>query len=221
MTTENTARLRVVFQKGTEIKYISHLDLARAWERALRRARINLVYSLGFNPRPKLVFASALPVGVTGCAELMDVVVERRIAVPNWASRVKQQLPVGLGLVSVSEVPDALLSLPSQLRASEYRVLLRSSDSPAALQARLDGLLAQETIIRHRDRPGRERIYDLRPLIQRLWIIDRRLDCYAIGMQLQSDAQGTGRPDEVMAALGLAEATCGIERERLLLLEES
>ena len=66
-------RLRVRFSRGEELKFISHLDIMRLWQRALRRAGISLVYSEGFNPRPRLSLAAPLAVGVTSEAELMDI----------------------------------------------------------------------------------------------------------------------------------------------------
>jgi len=209
-------RLRIVFGKGAEIKYISHLDLMRTWERALRRANVNLAYSRGFNPRPRLVFAAALPVGFTGRAELVDIILEQRVDLSDFASRLKAQLPSGLQLVSVTEVSGVLPSLPSQVTAAEYEVWVESQDPPDAVQSRLDRLLAAESIRRRRERPEGKRVYDLRPLVRKLWIVGRHAEMYVIGMRLQADEQGTGRPDEVMAALGMAEAVRGIERVRLL-----
>ena len=66
-------RLRVEFCRGEEIKFLSHLDLMRLWERAFRRADLSLVYSDGFSPHARISLASPLSVGVTSQAELMDV----------------------------------------------------------------------------------------------------------------------------------------------------
>ncbi len=208
-------RLRIVFAKCSEVKYISHLDLVRAWERALRRADVGLAYSHGFNPRPKLVFASALPVGFTGRAEMVDITLQRHVELRDFASRVKNELPSGLHLVSVAEVSSALPPLPTQVVAAEYEVLVQSQDASDEIQARLSSLLAAESIPRRRERPGRVRVYDLRPLINELWMIGRRGDVHVIGMRLQADKRGTGRPDEVMAALGMSGAVRSIERVRL------
>ena len=76
-------RLRVRFGRGPEVKFISHLDVMRFWERAFRRARIPLAYSEGFSPHPRISLAAPLPVGVTSEAELMDVMVSRWIS-PQW-----------------------------------------------------------------------------------------------------------------------------------------
>ncbi len=210
-------RLRVAFSKGEEIKYVSHLDLVRAWERTLRRADLDLVYSRGFNPRPRLVFASALPVGFTGRAEMVDILLERPVDPQVFASRVVQQLPAGLELVSAEEIDTALPALPNQVVAAEYEVSVESQDSLDGVQARLDGLLAAESIPRRRERPDGDRVYDLRPLVNKLWITGRQAHTYVIVMQLQAGGQGTGRPDEVMAALDMRQTVRGIERVRLLL----
>lgn len=209
-------RLRITFSKGEEIKYISHLDLMRAWERVLRRARIPLAYSQGFNPRPRLFFASALPLGFTGRAEMLDVILEQHMDLREFASRVRERLPIGLGLEGIAEVPIALPALSSQVVAAEYTVMVESQDAPHEMQARLERLLAASSIPRRRERPGGAHEYDLRPLIQKAWIIGRHGQEYILGMCLQADAEGTGRPDEVMAALGLANAVRSIERVKLL-----
>jgi radical SAM-linked protein len=73
-------RLRVKFSRGDEIKFISNLDLMRLWQRALRRAGMPLAYSEGFNPHPRISLAAPLPLGVTGEAELMDIVLSRPVS---------------------------------------------------------------------------------------------------------------------------------------------
>lgn len=209
-------RLRIVFGKGAELKYISHLDLLRVWERALRRARVPLAYSEGFNPRPKLFFAAALAVGYTGRAEMLDLLLEQRMGLQQFASALKEQMPSGLQLVSVEEVELTLPPLPSQVIGAEYEVRIEIKEPSEAIRERLDGLLAAGSIPRHRERPTGARFYDLRPLIQSLQLAERQGDIGTIRMCLQADAHGTGRPDEVMSALGMTENILSIERTRLI-----
>nr|MBC7245335.1 DUF2344 domain-containing protein [Chloroflexota bacterium] len=213
-------RFRITFAKGDEVKYISHLDLMRAWERALRRAKIPLAYSQGFNPHPRLFFAAALPVGFTGRAEMLDVVLQKHMELHEFASRLKGQLPPGLQLENVMEVPMTLPPLPAQVVAAEYEVVVESQDAPQEMQARLDDLLVVPSLPWRRERPNGVREYDLRPLIRALWIVGRRERAYVIGMRLQADERGTGRPNDVIAALGLADAVHSIERVRLLLAQD-
>ncbi len=70
-------RLRIRFTRGEEIKFISHLDIMRLWHRAFNRAGIQLAYSEGFNPHPRMSLAAPLALGVTSEAELMDIVLTR------------------------------------------------------------------------------------------------------------------------------------------------
>lgn len=204
-------RLRITFAKGEEIKYISHLDLMRLWERALRRARLPLAYSHGFNPRPKIAIASPLPVGFTSRGEVMDVILERYVSPYKFAKCLVPHLPPGLEVLSVEEVYPKLPSLQSQVRSVEYRVRVSWDGSREQMEARLGELLSAEQLPRRRR--GKE--YDLRPLIEELWIEAREAEGWVLGMRLQAGNRGTGRPDEVLDALGLAEEPHAIRRERL------
>ncbi len=210
-------RIRLVFRKGTQIKYISHLDLMRAWERALRRADVPLAHSKGFNPRPKLQFASALPVGLVARAELLDIFLDQRLELQVLARRVEAQLPNGLELTNASEVPLQWPSLPSQVVAAQYEALVHSRDTPEEVGARICALLALESIPRTRERPRGAKSYDLRPLIEELQLKGTDADRVVIGMHLRAGSKGTGRPDEVLDALGMAEAALRIERVALVL----
>lgn len=205
-------RLRITFAKGEELKYISHLDLMRLWERALRRAGVPLAYSHGFNPRPKITIAAALPVGFTSRGEVMDIVLEHYISPYNFAKSLVPHLPPGLELLSVEEVYPKLPSLPSQVRAAEYRVTLSWKGSREELAEKLRGLLSAERLLRQR----RGQDYDLRPLIEDVWVEGKEAEGWVLGMRLRAGEQGTGRPDEVLEALGLAEEPYTIRREQLL-----
>lgn len=209
---EPNTRLRIAFAKGEEIKYISHLDLMRLWERTLRRARVPLAYSRGFNPRPKIAFAAPLPVGFTSRSEVMDVVLERRMSPYKFAQGLAPHLPLGLELLSVEEVYPKLPSLQSQVRFAEYRVTVCWDGAREEIEGKLQELLSAEQLLRQR----RRKDYDLRPLIEDLWVEEEEADGWVLGMRLRAGDQGTGRPDEVLDALGLAEEPHAIRREQLL-----
>jgi radical SAM-linked protein len=213
---ERNTRLRIAFTKGEEIKYISHLDLMRLWERTLRRARVPLAYSRGFNPRPKIAFAAPLPVGFTSRGEVMDVVLERRMSPYKFAKGLAPHLPPGLEVLSVEEVYPKLPSLQSQVRSAEYRVTVSWDGSQEEVEGKLHELLTTESLLRQR----RGKDYDLRPLIEALWVERKGADGWVLGMRLRAGDQGTGRPDEVLDALGLAEEPHAIRRERLLVSQE-
>lgn len=203
--------MRVTFAKGEEVKYISHLDLMRLWERALRRANTPLLYSKGYNPRPKISIAAPLAVGFTGRREVMDLILERPISPYDLATSARNQLPLAITLSEVEEVYPALPSLQSQLQSAEYRVIVTGREPEEQIQNRLTALLSSARL--PRERRGKE--YDLRPLIRKLWLAEKREEEYVLGMLLRTGEHGTGRPDEVLAQLGLADEVVAIERTQL------
>lgn len=217
MPTETRQRLRVTFAKGEPIKYISHLDLMRTWERALRRAQVPLAYSEGFNPRPKIAIAAPLPVGFTGRGEVMDIVLSHRTSLYDFAKRLKPHLPPGLEILSVEEVYLSLPSLPSQMRYAEYRVVLENEETRAEMEKRVEQVLTAQSLPRQREHKDKVAEYDLRPLIDDLWIEGCEGATCVLGMRLQSDSQATGRPEEVLEAMGLGDVPRSIERTRCLL----
>ena len=204
-------RLRVTFAKGEEVKYISHLDLMRLWERALRRAEVPLLHSQGYNPRPKISFAAPLAVGITGHREMLDVMLERPLAPLDFATAVNRQLPVGVTLVEVQEVYVTLPALQTQVQGAEYLATVAVSEDPRQLEARITSLLGSDQLPRLRR--GRE--YDLRPLLEEVWLETQEVGHYVLGMRLRAGEQGTGRPDEVLHELGLADQVKSITRTRL------
>jgi len=210
-------RLRLTFARGEEVKYITHLDIMRLWVRALRRARVPLAYSQGFTPHPQLSLAAPLAVGVTSEGELMDIELEGRMATRYFLARVDEQLPTGVRLLGVEEVPPTWPSLQAAVRFAEYRVTVQTAEPLAALQERIAALLAAPSLPRQRLRETQVRHYDLRPLITDLRLAQWDAGEAVLTMRLQTDERATGRPDEVLAALGLAEAPRAIHRTRLLL----
>jgi len=210
-------RLRIRFSRGEEIKYISHLDIMRLWERALRRARIPLAYSEGFNPRPRISLAAPLSVGVTSEAELMDIFLSKMVS-PHWfTAAVNQQLSHGIQILEVFPIGPGIPSLQSQVRYAEYRVQVSTEKESKDIQAAISGLLATEHLPWHHERDPGRRSYDLRTLIDDLWLVDWCDSYCTIGMKLRCDNTGSGRPEQVTAALGFAEYPRSVERTRLIL----
>ena len=103
--------MRVTFATDDTVKYVGHLDMARAWERAIRRARLPLAYSQGFNPQARMHFAAALPVGFTGQAELIDVFLDAEVEPADFLARLAPALPAGIRLTGAEAVSRELPSL--------------------------------------------------------------------------------------------------------------
>jgi radical SAM-linked protein len=115
-------RFRVWFKKGERVRYISHLDVLRFWERAIRRAELPLSYSQGFTPHPKIAFAGPLPLGFVGERELMDVTLDERVPVADFRERIKAETSDDLALVDIAEVPLSSPAPQASVAWGDYRV---------------------------------------------------------------------------------------------------
>ena len=210
-------RLRIRFRRGEEVKYISHLDLMRLWQRAFNRAGISLAYSAGFHPHPRISLAVPLALGVTGDAELMDIVVDKWVSPHSLATALSEQLPPGIEIQQVFPLPLTMPSLQSQVRHAEYRVELETDKGQKEIESAITSLLALEHLPWQHQRDTGPRHYDLRALIDDLWLIDWHPGSCTIGMRLRCDNSGSGRPEQVSAALGFEHHPPSVNRTRLIL----
>lgn len=209
-------RLRLQYAVDGPARYASHLDQIRIWERAARRARLPLAYSAGFTPHPQIHVAAALPVGVAGRAEWLDLWLEQPVEPAAARTALDSQLPAGMTITDAFLADPQEPALPAQVRAAEYVVTVETAMSITEVRRRLEGLLAAENLPRQR----RGRIYDLRPLLERLWVEEGEEGMLRLGMVLSAREGATGRPDEVLDALGLADGFFQIERRALRLAPE-
>jgi radical SAM-linked protein len=205
-------RYRLWYARGTELRYVSHLDMMLVWERTFRRARLPLAFSQGFNPRPRFHLASALPLGFTSLCEVADVWLVETLPPDEVQERLQRAAPPGLTLQQVEIVPLHLPALQTLVLAAEYRIEFRE-DAPVDLADRIAGLLEQREIIRVR----REKTYDLRPLIESLTLTtSSEGDKPILLMRLSAKESATARPEEVLLALGIDPTTTRMERTRLI-----
>jgi radical SAM-linked protein len=207
-------RIRITFGKHDTLRFIGHLDLAKTWERVLRRALIPLEYSQGFNPRPRLQFAAALQVGVTSASEYLDVWLTARLDgrfPDDWIERLNAASPPGLRIYDIRDVPIKDPALPTQVSSSEFVITLRDDTLSADdLRARAAALLAQPTI--ERETKNKKR-YDLRPRI-----LDLSVDANGSLIALvTSNETANARADDLIDALGLSFDQVRIHRRRLYL----
>lgn len=207
-------RARITFSKTGALRYIGHLDLQTLWERTARRAGLPLAYSHGYHPQPKINFASALPLGFSSRAEVMDIRLQSEWELSELPKRLREALPAGIGILDVQSVDEAEPALQTQVSFAEYEVTLAEQVDIADLQRGIDNVLAAPTLQRER----RNKTYDLRPLIDDLRVMHDS-DGGAgtvIFMRLSAREGATGRPEEVLAELGIPSNSTRIERSRLI-----
>lgn len=210
-------RLRVSFSRGDELRFLSHLDLMRLWERAFRRAGLALAYSEGFSPHPRISLAAPLSVGMTSEAELMDVVLSRWMSPQEFVTKVIGQLPEGLAILNVQSVSLEGPSLQAQVHFAEYRVEVETAMNAPDMEAAIRSLLAVAELPWEHQRDTGVHHYDLRPLIDEVWLIELRDTWCTLGMRLLCSSSGAGRPEQVTRAMGLPQRPRAIHRTRLIL----
>ena len=200
-------RLRIVFAKTEAMRYTSHLDLHRTWERTIRRANLPLAYSQGYNPHPRINLASALPLGFTSDCEVIDIWLEQDRTLTQVTTALDMAAPPGIELQEVRKVDLRAPTLQTVLTSTDY--IITFLDPFNELDDRLKVLLQAENLERER----RGKIYDLRPLIftaERL--TDDEHGHARLCVQLSAQEGATGRPEEVIEALGAEPTHCRVHR---------
>ncbi len=204
-------RLRITFSKTPAMRFTGHLDLHRAWERTFRRAGLPLAYSEGFNPHPRINLGSALPLGFTGEAEVIDAWLEQDIPLPEIQAALQRALPPGLQVTHIEPVDLYLPALQTELEASEFHITFL--EPFPELAERVSTLLSAASLPRLR----RERDYDLRPLVLDLQLLPPDSSGRPqLSVRLVAREGATGRPEEVVAALDCDPQLVRVHRTRLL-----
>ncbi len=212
---EQITRVRVQYTKGHSLRFTGHLDLQRLWERLLRRSGLPVRYSQGYHPRARLNLASALPLGFVSDKELLDFWMNEPRSVDEIQARLADSAPPGLLIKAVDLVPLQEDSLQSQMHASCFKVSFYQAQDRDALIQKINDLLMQDKLIRTR----RKKTYDLRPLILDLAATPQPGEDIQISMKLLAEPGATGRPDEVLDALGFDVSDYLVRRTELILVK--
>jgi radical SAM-linked protein len=205
-------RIRVTFSKTGALRYTGHLDLHKLWERAARRAGLPLAYSQGFHPQPKIQIAAALPLGFASRCEVVDMILHGESETSQLRIDLQAALPTGIQILKLEQAEEKSPALQTLVEAADYEVTLQEPADGSALHERLASVMKAESLPRER----RGKPYDLRPLIEVISLIQGPGDLIRLRMTLTAREGATGRPEEVLDALGIAAETTRIERTRLL-----
>jgi radical SAM-linked protein len=185
------------FSKEGELRFISHLDLQRSWQRSIRRAGLPVAYSAGFNPRMRLTFASALPVGATSEAEYAEIRFTRPLTAAEW-QHWQGTMPQGFAMLGHREVPDGVASLMSLTGAVGWQVQVADREEDELSAALRKIISSGQLPVERTGKKGKVTV-DLRPDILCLEFCGR-----GVRMLLQTGEAGGAKPQEVLAAAGLS-----------------
>lgn len=214
-------KLRIRFSKLGKIRWTSHRDLARMWERAFRRVQLPLAYSEGFSPRPKVSFGLALPTGHESVAEYLDVeltgldgpafegipseaVGDGRL--DGVAARLSAALPVGVDATAVAVLAAGSLSLQEDVASCSWRWTAAPAEgadrlSAVDMAARVEKVLAAAELEVARTRKGAEVVEDIRPGILGLEVVEDSEEGVVLAAELAAAPRAV-RPADVLLALG-------------------
>lgn len=212
MNNADRFRYRIEYAKTSVMRFTGHLDVLRAWERTFRRAALPLAFTQGFNPRPRINLVAALPLGFSSECELMDIWLLEDVQEYLLQQMIMDAVPPGLEIHQVLLIANDIPKLQKVIQAAEYYVQLDPSPATEQLQRNIDQLLDSTEITRTR----RGKKYDLRPLIEALEMSHTEGDV-KIQMRLSARDGATGRPEEVLLALGSDPSKATIHRSRLFL----
>ena len=193
-------RLRIRYAKRGRLRFTSHRDFSRAFERAVFRARIPMAYSSGFNPHPRISYAGAAPTGSASEAEYLEIALAEVIDPARAHADLDASLPDGLDVIEV--VQSAGGSMADRLEGSWWRITLRDTPADDALRA-VEALLATDEIIVERMTKKGVRSFDARAAIASLVLADSPAEeppCAILDVVLRHGSPSV-RPDDVLAAL--------------------
>ena len=191
-------RVRIRFTKTGKVRFTSHRDVARMWERALRKADLPVAYTEGFSPRPKLHFGLALSTGHESDAEYLDADLLGQVDLEALPDRTTAALPEGLTVTGVEVVAPGTPSLQEDVSASRWLVDLDGITKLEADRAVAAALAAPALILR-RIRKGEDRTDDVRPAIEALTVV-ATVDGAQLDATLATRPRGL-RPSELLAAV--------------------
>ncbi len=194
--------LRLRFAKLGKIRFTSHRDVARAFERAVRRVGLPVAWTEGFSPRPLLSFGLALPTGAESLAEYLDIRLADPVDPSGLPGVLSSALPEGLGVLVAAQRPPGARSLQQEVTSCSWELEVVGL-SREELSARIEALLGSQGVLVTRSRKGTEATEDLRPAILGLALVEHGAAGgeAVVSADLATAPRGV-RPSELLEGLG-------------------
>lgn len=216
-------RVRIRMHKLGRYAYLSHLDMVRVLERAIRRAGLRLAYSQGFNPHPKISFGAPLAVGVTSTCEVADVEFDGSVSPDEIINKLNEQLPEGMKVDKAVLIDRRAKSLMSEIAAARYIIRMTlAGPELGQLEDSIKQLLDRDQLLLEKTRDGDVKVVDVRP-----YILDMKAmagETLQIEACLCTGSKGNLRPDDLVTVMRqygvLPPETIGVRIHRIELLVE-
>ncbi len=201
-------RIGIEFSKTGMAKYISHLDLQRAFSRAIRRSNLPVKLSQGFNPHYVVSFASALALGVQSECECVEMALSEEVETKVFLVALSNALPPGIEAKSAVRLADGAPKLMAAMREAEYTVSFDQTDMDMINTAVCD-IMGQSEIVATKKAKGKIKQFDMRAMIVSLEVNHDKLV-----MRLVAAPLGSLKPEFVLAELNkrVGELSCSVTR---------
>lgn len=210
-------KLRIKFRKYGPIRFIGHLDVMRFFQKAIRRAQIDVAYSSGFSPHQIMSFASPLGVGLESNGEYMDIEVHSMISCEDLMMRLNEASVPGIEVTSVKILPEGAGNAMASVAAAKYTVCFREGRTPKCdISAVLPAFLAKETIPFTKETKKGSREMDLKPCI-----FECTWNGEAFTMLVDASSAGNIKPIQVIEALLADHGESLMENALLVTREET
>ena len=164
-------KVRIKFEKTGAMKFVGHLDVMRYFQKAMRRAHVDIAYSEGFSPHQKMSFAAPLGIGLVGKGEYFDIEVNSLMSSQAMTDALNAVMVDGFKVISCKKLPENVPNAMSSVFAADYMVTVHEDSVKPALKelsAKLLEFYNQASIITEKETKKSTRILDLKPLIYSL-----------------------------------------------------
>lgn len=190
-------KVRVKFCKEGAMKFIGHLDIMRYFQKAVRRAGIDVAYSEGFSPHMIMSFAAPLGVGITSTGEYFDMEIKTPVASAEAVERLNQVMAEGMKILSFRKVPDGKAGKAMSLvAAADYQVRFRPGMEPCGdWREKAEAFLAQQEIVVLKKTKKNEKEVDIKPFLYAAEIREEELF-----LQLAAGSVKNTKPELVLEA---------------------
>jgi len=207
--------IRVKFIRSDEIKYISHLDIMRTFSRAIRRSRIPIDYSKGFNPQPQMVFGLPLAVGVTSEAEYADFQLTDYVAPDDFVRLLNGELPTGLKIVKAA-YNYSKNNIMSAVDMASYKIRVRVSEVTKNRGITVDDIkhklelftkMDNITVLKENKKQGEKSYIDIKPMIHNISVEEdsngeySKAGIFIISALLRAGGRANLKPDLLVEAI--------------------
>ncbi|HEX2954476.1 MAG TPA: TIGR03936 family radical SAM-associated protein [Bacillota bacterium] len=189
---------RIRYEKRGALRYISHLDLMRTFERAFRRAELPVAFTEGFHPHPRVGLGPALPLGVESTAEYLDLSLTGDIDPMSLQSRLNQSLPPNLHVTQVKLIHIKAKPLTAVINRATYLYDEITGSEGLALEEIMQELWERNELwVNRRTKEKIEKKINIRPLWHG-WKVEEGKDGLSIVVEFEISNNGSVRPDEFL-----------------------